>query len=428
MPNTDVQWRALPTKPSLRSVLVFCIFTAVPIAALFAYNAVLRSPHPEQVLPYILALLSEIIILFLLLHMRREHGKVVAEFDRFFTLSLDMFCIASKNGYFVQLNPIWERYLGFTVKEMLARPWMEFVYPDDVELVRAAAEELEQHDLIHFECRARHRAGGYRWLAVSASRWNEQGLTYAVARDITKEKEIDRAKSEFVSLAAHQLRTPLSSIEWYTEMLIAAREKPVPPEEAAEYLDEIQDASKRMAQLVNDLLNVSRIELGTLVVEPQPTNVVQLLETIAKGVSPLILRKKQTFEAQIAPKVLVLEIDPNLLRNMVENLLSNAIKYTEDGGNIRLRLEKRSRDILIAVQDDGCGIPESQQPQIFSKFPGPAHVRKEGDRSTGLGLYIVKAIAERTGCSVWFESKEGSGTTFFLAIPLEGMKRNDTKA
>jgi signal transduction histidine kinase len=243
-------------------------------------------------------------------------------------------------------------------------------------------------------------------------------------RDVTKERDIDRVKTEFVSLASHQLRTPLSSINWYTEMLLAEDAGAINAEQK-KYLDEIYAGSQRMVALVNALLNVSRLELGTFVVEPSPVEVVAMMRSVLEEQQPQIVERKQKVETVFSPDIPVISADQNLLRMVFQNLLSNAVKYTPEGGSIRVSIATEGDHIAVVVADTGMGIPQQEQEKIFGKLFRATNVREAGTDGTGLGLYIVKSIVEHSGGSVRFESAVNKGTTFYVTLPLSGMKKKE---
>lgn len=246
----------------------------------------------------------------------------------------------------------------------------------------------------------------------------------AVFRDITKEKEIDKAKTEFVSLASHQLRTPLSTINWYLEMLLA-EDKTKLSDEQKEYAKEAAAASKRMAELVNALLNVSRIEMGTFTVEPEPINIAEAVKAVILEFEHKISEKKLVVSQVYDPSLSKIMTDPKLLTIICQNLLENAVHYTPEGGKIKVSLKRKGSDILITVVDSGIGIPKIQQPMMFGKLFRADNARKKDNEGTGLGLYITKAILDHSGGKIWFESEENKGTTFYVTLPLEEMRKKE---
>ncbi|MEI6843158.1 MAG: ATP-binding protein [bacterium] len=257
---------------------------------------------------------------------------------------------------------------------------------------------------------------------------NEIKFFVGIQTDITHEKEIDRAKTEFVSLASHQLRTPLTSIKWYTEMLLSGDGGEMTPAQK-NFVNEISDSNQRMVQLVNALLNVSRLDMGTFAVDPEPLDIVQVAEVVIREQEHSINGKSQKFTFTHSDNIPTISADKNLVRIILQNLLSNANKYTPKEGSITLSIEKIENDpkphLLIQCIDTGCGIPEPQKNKIFQKLFRADNARTIDTEGTGLGLYIIKSILDETGGSVKFESAEGKGTTFTISIPLSGMPKKD---
>lgn len=194
---------------------------------------------------------------------------------------------------------------------------------------------------------------------------------------MTQENKIDKAKSEFVSLASHQLRTPLSAINWYTEMLIAGDAGKLNAEQK-KYVGEVYAGNQRMVQLVNALLNVSRLELGTFVIEPELTDIVLLAQAVIDEQKQSIKAKKVLFSAILPKDTPLIEIDPKLMRMVFQNLLANAIKYSPEGGEVSFTvLQKNKKTIQIKIADNGYGIPMHQQDKIFTKLFRADNVREK---------------------------------------------------
>jgi signal transduction histidine kinase len=258
--------------------------------------------------------------------------------------------------------------------------------------------------------------------------------TVAILRDITKEKEIDKVKTEFVSLASHQLRTPLSAVNWYAEMLLDGDAGAL-NEKQRKYVEQMYHGNQRMVELVNALLNVSRLELGTFAVEPKPTEVVKLALATVEEMRFLIDQRRITFEERHDEGIPLLDADPNLLGMILQNLLSNAVKYTPLDGTIKLDIglikkgtpvegrQVKEDSIGVVVSDNGYGIPKAQQDKIFTKLFRADNVRQKDTEGTGLGLYIVKSIVDQAGGDLWFTSEENKGTTFHVILPTRGMAK-----
>lgn len=240
--------------------------------------------------------------------------------------------------------------------------------------------------------------------------------------DITKEKAIDKAKTEFVSLASHQLRTPLSSMNWYAEMLLSG-DAGVLSEKQKTYVEESYKAGRRMNHLINALLNLSGIELGTFIIEPKTIDVLNLIKSVLADFEPEILDKKIKIDFENTSQNITINADPKLLKVIIENLLSNALNFTRDLGKIILSVQEKAEGILISVKDNGIGIPEKEQQMVFTRLFRAENIGEVG--GSGLGLYTVKIIIENIGGKIWFESKEGKGTTFYVTIPDKKLARQD---
>lgn len=242
-----------------------------------------------------------------------------------------------------------------------------------------------------------------------------------IFRDITKEKD-----SGFVSLASHQLRTPLATVNWYAEMLLAGDAGKVTAEQK-KYLEEIYQGNQRMVELVNALLNVSRIEFGTFAIQPKPTDIRLLLRSVIDEQQPQISERKINLVSEFKSETPKMNADPNLLRMVFQNLLSNAVKYTPVGGavNVAIARDSQNKKIVIKFSDTGWGIPKNQQNRMFTRFFRADNIRSKDTVGTGLGLYIVKAVLDQSGGDIRFESEENKGTTFYVTLPLRGMKRKE---
>lgn len=238
-----------------------------------------------------------------------------------------------------------------------------------------------------------------------------------VFRDITQEEEIDRMKSEFISLASHQLRTPLSAIKTYSHMLSDGFMGDVTPAQRSS-LRTIISAADRMNELISTLLNITRIESGTISVMPKDLKVDKIVDEVLKEVALSAADRYITLTQTVnGAGSLQAKTDTLILKEVITNLVSNAIKYTPDGGKVTVEIKPMAGKIQISVEDTGWGIPESAQEQVFTKFFRAPNIVKRETTGTGLGLYLVKGLLDRLGGHIWFKSKEGEGTTFFFTIP-----------
>ena len=233
----------------------------------------------------------------------------------------------------------------------------------------------------------------------------------------TKLQQIDKVKTDFISTASHQLRTPLTATKWALDALTKKKINKA----AKENLNDLLTSNAKLIKLVNELLNISRIDEARLKVEPVPTDLVELIKQQVKELSPLIKKRKLKLKEKYE-KLPTIKLDPAVIQKATSNLLSNAIKYNRDGKKIGVTVEKKGKFAQVTVSDEGIGIPKQEQEELFKKFYRATNAVVSGCEGTGLGLYITKQAIKMCDGTVDFVSKEGKGTTFVINIPLSGCK------
>ncbi|MDD5750253.1 MAG: ATP-binding protein [Candidatus Pacebacteria bacterium] len=240
-----------------------------------------------------------------------------------------------------------------------------------------------------------------------------------ILHDITREKMVERMKTEFVSIAAHQLRTPLSAIKWILSMLLGGDVGEVPPEQR-DLLEKSYQSNERMIRLVNDLLNTTRIEEGKFLAKITSQDIKELVRSTVAPFKEEVKRKGLDFSFQLPsgrlPKV---GIDVEKIRLTIQNLMDNALHYTKQGTiKVALSFDKNENNFLFSITDTGIGISKDEQPRVFGKFFRAVSAIKTETEGSGLGLFIAKNIIEAHGGKIWFESKEGIGSTFYFTLPV----------
>ena len=235
-----------------------------------------------------------------------------------------------------------------------------------------------------------------------------------VFRDVTHSRKVEKMRTEFVSVASHQLRTPLTGIQWVVERLLKVS-KSLPKEER-EYIKDVYFSSKRLSRLVDDLLNVSRVEEGRFLIKMEEVDVVKTIKNYIIEAGPLIAKRKVKVVFKKHPKEAFVLADRNAVQNIVQSVISNAIEYTTDKAEVVVGLEKKDKSIVISVKDNGIGIPKEDQADIFDKFKRGANAQAVKTDGTGLGLYLTQKITQMLGGKIWFKSKENEGTEFFIEL------------
>lgn len=241
-------------------------------------------------------------------------------------------------------------------------------------------------------------------------------IGYFIVQSFSFLAEANRLKSEFVGIASHQLRTPLSSLKWAMNILMD--DASLSEEKRREYLEIIKTSNERMIKLVNDLLDVSRIEQGRIDLKPEKFSFVNLAKDIINEVRPLARKNNISLNLDAMENLPEAWVDPSRIHLAFQNLLENAIKYTGEGGTVRAVLKKQGNYLRSEIIDTGVGIPLDEQDRVFQKFFRSDNVKKNQVEGTGLGLFIVKAIVEMSKGKVGFESKENEGSAFWFTIPI----------
>ncbi|WNS81416.1 ATP-binding protein [Domibacillus sp. DTU_2020_1001157_1_SI_ALB_TIR_016] len=242
---------------------------------------------------------------------------------------------------------------------------------------------------------------------------NEEKIgTILVHRDITREYEVDQMKTELVSTVSHELRTPLSSVLGFTELLL---HKQLKPEKQKKYLETIYKEAKRLTNLINDFLDLQRMESGSQVYQMEPLQINELaVEAIAR------FRTESSHPLVVVDEAANVQVegDKERLAQVLTNVLGNAIKFSPDGGHVTLTLSNDENNVMVAIQDEGIGIPAEDIPKLFNKFQRIDNSARRKIGGTGLGLAICREIIEKHNGTITIESEEGKGTIVRLSLPL----------
>ena len=244
-------------------------------------------------------------------------------------------------------------------------------------------------------------------------------INFIITNSFERMADASRMKTELVNIVSHQLRAPLTNIRFSLDFLTSdSKDKnPMEPTEQAEYHTIIKENSERMNDLVNNLLTISRIESGNFPLNKQNVSLVKVTQGLINKFKAYTTASNIRVSLDVQGETKDVFTDPLWLEQVVENLLDNAIKYTKGGGEIKITIKQKDGRIDFGIADQGMGIPKEEQKYIFQKFFRSTNVSKAKTHGSGLGLNIVKKVVELSGGSVWFQSQEGKGTTFFFVLP-----------
>lgn len=339
----------------------------------------------------------------------------------------DHIIITDPDGLILFANASVERITGYSIAEMLGKKaggrelWGGHEPTEKYTAFWKQIKEEKRSFVGLFENRRKNGTPYTAEARVSPVLDENHNVAFFVGieTDVTRRNEVDRMKTEFVSLASHQLKTPLTSMRWIIESLAAADAGAINPQQK-ELLTDLYEVNTHMIALVNDLLNISRLETGKIQIEKIPTNIRSLTTEVHVTFKTAIERRNQSCTVTIADDVpMLLSVDTKLTKEVMSNLISNAIKYTPEGGSISVELYMHSKTMwALRIKDTGCGIAPSDQNRIYEKFFRAENARKTAPDGTGLGMYVIREIVHALGGGISLNSELNRGTTFTCTFPL----------
>lgn len=359
------------------------------------------------------------------------------QLNQLFTLSLDMLCIAGNDGYFKRNSPAFTATLGWSPEEIQARPFLDFVHPDDQAATLHEFEQLQAGvKVVNFENRYQHKDGSWRVLSWKSAP-NASGFIFATARDVTESNQVKEAlhnlnvelrlatdkaqaaemiKSEFLDTVSHELRTPLASLLGFSELILT---RSLTEEKRHQFVEIIHAESQRLSTLINDFLDVQSLEAGRARFDRAPHDAIRLIHDVARLFSNHPQHPLRVVVPDDLPPVYA---DRDRVKQILTNLLSNAIKYSPQGGEIVLSARRSdAHNIEFAVQDHGLGIPETAMSSLFGKFFRVDRTDRREIGGTGLGLKLCKDIVTAHGGKIWAESVLGQGSTFRFVLQVAAL-------
>ena len=328
-----------------------------------------------------------------------------------------------KNGVIISVNQAAEKLLNGSQKDFLGKKLSDVlhIYDDKGVLIPQEKHPFQKAFVSGkkvVETFIYERKDGTKFpAAITMTPVIFNGKTVGVIevfRDVTKELELDKAKDEFISLASHQLKSPITGILWNLELLL--EKKSGLKNDQVGVLELIQNSVKGMLNLVAGFLDATKIEAAGFVVERGKVDLAQICDSVIGELAGQISDKKIDIIKDYGKDFPLLDIGIKTGRVIFQNLISNAVKYTQEKGTVEVKIEKSKEGAKISVKDNGYGIPESAKKQIFTKLYRADNVRVKEPLGTGLGLYLVKKLVDNLGGKVWFESKLGVGSTFYVSL------------
>ncbi len=348
--------------------------------------------------------------------------KVTEEINHFFTVALDLLCIIDNVTYkFIRLNNAWEDTLGYSIDELVNKPFTDFVHPDDLESTRNACMELDKTGrLVNFVNRYRCNDGSYKFIEWS-SITNSDGTYYSSAHDITKRilneddlRNRNLIKDKFFSIIAHDLRSQFSVIRGFSELL--KTNSKYNELERQNMVDLLHLSSKNGLAMLEDLLEWSRLQLNKLEFVPEQLNLLTLIEDVFSVIKNQAIFKQIEITSNISSDHKVV-VDKRMMNIVLRNLLENAIKFTPKGGQIIVSAVIKKQNNIISVKDNGVGMPQDIVEKLFQIDSKHSTQGTEKEKGTGLGLILVREFIEKHGGKISVKSKVDYGSEFIISIP-----------
>lgn len=338
-----------------------------------------------------------------------------ATFDLLYTNSPVAYITLDDACTLVDYNPAAVRLLETTLTALKGQSFFSFCAPeyDSSILIGKIKAKITINEL---ELPLRTATGNAVWVLLTVYALHDRGENLLTLVNITEQKKIDTAKSEFLALATHQLRTPIAAIRYAVELLgkhLAEGQT----ERNEAYVAKMSRNVTRMLALINDFLNVSKLEMGTFATEVTTVNLSDFVTDMLDEFNDRINNQNIAVARTDTPENLTIKTDPRLLNIIVSNIVSNAVKYTPHSGQLTISFTQAGDKVLFEIADSGIGIPSSEIPQLFKKFFRASNATSHQAEGTGLGLYIVEQATRQLGGTIEVHSQENVGTKFTVTLP-----------
>ncbi|HEX6977047.1 MAG TPA: PAS domain-containing sensor histidine kinase [Patescibacteria group bacterium] len=331
--------------------------------------------------------------------------------------SMDIIHVFDTRGNVIYINPAVKDSLGYEQKEMVGKNAFRFVHPGDLLKVTESFAKAKVKGAVGgkmLEIRIRHKQGFWKTFeVVSRIVFTDSGKMNLIvnSRDITERKMVEQMKEEFLSFVAHELKTPVTVMKLASQNVFLKLKKQNASDGLLKRIRDIDNETDRLTGLINDILDVTRLESGKIRFNVTFFDLTELLTETVEGLRSLARQKIKLSKKR---KVMV-RGDRGRIKQVLINLLSNSIKYSKQNGEIIINSSKGKRFVTVSIKDEGSGIPKEKLSNLFKRF---YQIEKGSARGLGLGLYISKEIIDRHDCKIWVESRKGKGSIFYFTLPL----------
>ena len=356
------------------------------------------------------------------------------ELSLYLDVSVDLKATSNIHGYIIKANDSWEKVLGWSKAEIKAMHYSDLIHPDDISILEYLydpnyiVEEIK-YLTIRFLC----KDNSYKWIELSAKYVKDKNVFIFTGIDVTSRKEVEVEKkkleeaihlesirNEFFGNISHEFKTPLNIILGIVQLIDKNIELDnITKENLIRHVDIMKQNSYRLLRLVNNLIDISRIDIGYYNLQPSNYNIVKVIEDITLSIAEYVKHKKINLIFNTDVEEITLACDPDKIERVILNLLSNAIKYTDDNGDIYVSLNKVNEDVVVSVKDSGVGIPNDKLELIFDRFGQANDILSRRCEGSGIGLSIVKSIVEMHGGKIEVFSEIGKGSEFVFNIPIK---------
>ena len=356
------------------------------------------------------------------------------ELSLYLDVSVDLKATLNIHGCIIKANDSWEKVLGWSKAEIKAMHYSDLIHPDDISILEYLydpnyiVEEIK-YLTIRFLC----KDNSYKWIELSAKYVKDKNVFIFTGIDVTKRKEVEEEKkkleetiqlesirNEFFGNISHEFKTPLNIILGIVQLIDKNIELDnITKENLIRHVDIMKQNSYRLLRLVNNLIDISRIDIGYYNLQPSNYNIVKVIEDITLSIAEYVKHKKINLIFNTDVEEITLACDPDKIERVILNLLSNAIKYTDDNGDIYVSLNKVNEDVVVSVKDSGVGIPNDKLELIFDRFGQANDILSRRCEGSGIGLSIVKSIVEMHGGKIEVFSEIGKGSEFVFNIPIK---------